>query len=32
MAEEKNEIRTITPAKVEQRSVVKDLAKYAMDE
>ncbi len=32
MAEEKNEIRTITPVKVEQRSVVKDLAKYAMDE
>lgn len=32
MAEEKNEIRTITPAKVEQRSVAKDLAKYAMDE
>jgi len=32
MAEEKNEIRTITPVKVQQRSVAKDLAKYAMDE
>lgn len=33
MAEEnKNEIKTITPAKVQQRSVAKDLAKYAMDE
>lgn len=32
MAEDKNEIRTITPVKVQQRSVAKDLAKYAMDE
>lgn len=30
--EEKKTPMTITPAKVEQRSVVKDLAKYAMDE
>lgn len=30
--EEKKEIKAITPAKVEQRSVAKDLAKYAMDE
>lgn len=32
MAEEEKKELTITPAKVEQRSVVKDLAKYAMDE
>lgn len=32
MSEEKKEIQTITPAKVQQRSVAKDLAKYAMDE
>lgn len=32
MADDKKEIMTITPAKVEQRSVAKDLAKYAMDE
>lgn len=33
MAEEEKKVpMTITPAKVEQRSVAKDLAKYAMDE
>ena len=32
MAEENKEIKTITPVKVQERSVAKDLAKYAMDE
>jgi len=32
MAEDKKEVRTITPVKVQERSVAKDLAKYAMDE
>lgn len=32
MSEEKKELKTVTPSSVQQRSVVKDLAKYAMDE
>lgn len=32
MDEEKKELKTITPVKVEQRSVFKDLTRYAVDE